>query len=486
MASSGWALSGQIGREMGGKQLIGTSSVNSVSCITLGCAKNEVDSDRMRSLVQAAGYAVGDTPELADAVIVNTCSFLTEATEEALAAIFDVLALEGFAAGSRKLLVAGCMPARYGDDLANELPEVAAFIPTAEEDDIVAVLERVLGQPAPGNAVGERPALLRTCTAPWAYVKISDGCDRFCSFCTIPLIRGRYHSYPAADILAEVDGLVGEAAREIVLLGQDTGIWGHDLKGTGQGEPKNLAGLLGALATRHPQTWFRVMYLQPQGVTDELLAVMASHSNICDYLDIPLQHASQRVLKEMNRAGNGAEYLELLGRIRRILPNVTLRTTVIAGFPGETRADARELERFLAAARFDYVGVFSYSQEDGTKAGARADQVPVRTRNARAQRLRDLADRIGFELNERWVDTVCDVLVIGPDEDELGDEDGSVAPDGSAASGGGHGLIGRTQSQAPDVDGVVHLDKGIAGSIVSARITGAYCYELDAETLGGR
>ncbi|MCL1846813.1 MAG: MiaB/RimO family radical SAM methylthiotransferase, partial [Coriobacteriia bacterium] len=325
--------------------------------------------------------------------------------------------------------------------------------------------------PTPAVAEGQqlsstRPSPLRTTTAPWAYVKIADGCDRFCSYCTIPLIKGRYRSVPAEEILTEVAGLVDGGVREIVLIAQDTGIWGLDLKLEETAPVSDLPGLLQALATAHPGIWFRVMYLQPEGITDPLLNVMAAYDNICNYLDIPLQHASARVLEQMNRSGSGAEYLELLSRIRAALPDVCLRTTVIAGFPGETRAEAAELERFLREAAFDFVGVFAYSQEEGTVAGARADQVPLRTRKARAQRLRDVADAVGFEKSAQRIGATEEVLIVELEED---------APEDPFP------LIGRTKRQAPDVDGVIHVDRGRLGQRVSATIVHAYCYEHDGK-----
>lgn len=485
------------------------SAASSISFITLGCAKNEVDSDKMKAQVLAAGFLVTEDPEQADVLIINTCAFLTEASEESLSAIFQALSLDSISEGSGKLVVAGCLPSRYREELYGELPEVAAFLPTDEEDSIVDVLKRILstteepeatacpageGICARDDSVEEvsEPGLMRTVDKPWAYVKISDGCDRFCSFCTIPFIRGRYKSRPAKEISAEIDGLVANGVREIILIGQDTGIWGRDLTAPNRdiacpdngSDPVNLAQLLDSLARSHPKTWIRVMYLQPLGVTDELLDVMSKHENICKYLDIPLQHASKRILKEMNRTGSGPEFLGLLDRIRTALPGVSLRTTVIAGFPGETRADFKELKDFLTQARFDYVGVFSYSQEDGTKAGERSDQVPVRTRRARAQRLRDLVDQIGFELNELKIDSVCDVLICEREEDELADELDIGESYNADSVQSALGFIARTQGQAPDVDGMVHLEEGDIGTIVSVSITGAYCYELEAGILG--
>jgi ribosomal protein S12 methylthiotransferase len=299
-------------------------------------------------------------------------------------------------------------------------------------------------------------------------VKIADGCDRRCSFCTIPNIRGRYRSVPSDEVVAEVAELVDGGVREIILIAQDTGLWSQKT------EPKNLAGLLDALARRFPATWFRIMYMQPQGVTDELLATMSAYGTICNYLDIPLQHASGRVLHEMNRRGSGEEYLGLIARIRAILPDVALRTTVIAGFPGESRAEAKELERFIEAAAFDYVGVFPYSPEDGTPAGTRTDQVPPRTRRARAQRLRDLADTIGFERVAARTGSTQEVLITEFDEDCQVDREHRGA------------VLGRTKYQAPEVDGMVHLDCGAIGEVVSATMVETYCYELDGKVAGER
>jgi ribosomal protein S12 methylthiotransferase len=502
-----------------------------IAFVTLGCAKNEVDSDKMRARVRAAGYRETTDLARADAIIVNTCSFITEATEESLATILELLELPHLASGAAPLVVTGCMPSRYGDELTSGLPEVAAFASCAEENRIVEILDALLlktpsdgeddGQddgedvrdaprledgPSGGLALGGGLVLegglapesglaladssarqpTRTVSAPWAYVKIADGCDRRCSFCTIPNIKGRYRSVPADEIVAEVAELVDGGVREVVLIAQDTGLWGRDFPRDGApggapgrtsspNTPTDLAGLLSLLAESFPSTWLRVMYLQPQGITDELLAVMARHANICRYLDIPLQHASARVLREMNRRGSAADYLELLARIRGALPDVALRTTVIAGFPGETRFDARELERFIEAAAFDYVGVFVYSQEEGTVAAARDDQVPVRTRRARAQRLRDCADAIGFAKAAERVGMVEEVLVV--EAEEMGED---VAPPVADES---EGPLGRTQRQAPEVDGMVHLDQGDIGALLSVTIEESYCYELSGKVV---
>jgi ribosomal protein S12 methylthiotransferase len=445
---------------------------STVAFITLGCAKNEVDSDRMRARLEAAGHTVIDDTSRADVVVVNTCSFLTMATEEGIDTIFDVLSDEGFKSHGGKVVVTGCMPSRYGKDLSDELTEVASFVPVKDEDGIVRVIEGL--EPGCDEKSGlkdatfgeERLGAVRTETGPSAYVKISDGCDRWCSFCAIPAIRGPYESRTAEDIAFEVGGLVSSGVREIVLIGQDTGVWGTDLPGK-----PTLATLLGSLAKRFDRTWFRVLYLQPEGITDELLDTVRSHPNITRYFDIPVQHASARIVRDMNRAGDAKAYLETVGKIRARVPGAALRTTVMAGFPGETDDEFDELVEFLDDARFDYTGVFAYSQEDGTTAGDRDDQVDEDVREDRAERLRDVADRIGFERASSHVGETVDVLVEAYDPDEPGS------------------VVGRTYFQAPEVDGQVHIADPVRadgtllapGDIVTVRITDSYFYDLEGE-----
>ena len=348
------------------------------------------------------------------------------------------------------------MPARYGEELTEAMPEVAAFVPVAEEGALLAVLERITGV---ATAPCTTSASTRTASGPSAYLQISDGCHRACAYCTIPSIRGPYVSRLLDDIVAETRELVALGAREIVLIGQDITAYGRDLEG-----PGTLADVVRAVAAVPGVDWLRLMYVQPDGVTRDLLAAMAESPNVCHYLDIPLQHAAKPVLRAMRRSGDSASFLALLARVRRALPDVVLRTTMIAGFPGETTADVRELKRFLGEARFDYVGVFVYSPEDGTTAARMPGQVPLRTRRARAQRLRDLADEIGFERAASRVGDAVEVLVEGIDPDE-----GVV--------------IGRWRGQAPEIDGLVLLDSGEAGQIVSAKIVDSLGYDLEGEVI---
>ncbi|WP_080797352.1 30S ribosomal protein S12 methylthiotransferase RimO [Arabiibacter massiliensis] len=428
----------------------GAPAAPAVAFVTMGCAKNEVDTAHMRARLLEAGFALEDDPERADAVVVNTCSFIQSATEESIEAVFDAAGLPNVKAGA-PLVVAGCMPARYGDDLAEELVEARAFLPCSREDDIAAVLAEALGYHPENRAPSQAaPA------APFAYVKISDGCDRFCSYCTIPFIRGRYRSFPLADVRAEVAAHVAAGTREIVLIAQDTGRWGADFD-----EPSSLGELVSALAEEFPDTWFRVMYLQPEGVTDAYLAAVASHPNVCPYFDIPLQHVDAGILRAMNRTGSRAEFEALIERILARVPDATLRTTLIAGFPGETDGQFEELCDFVEEGLFDYVGVFAYSREDGTRAAGLPGQVDDDEKADRAQRLRDLADGVCVPRIAARVGREMDVLVEGREEDGQ--------------------LYGRARCQAPEVDGVTYLERGEAGQVVRVRIVDTLLYEMEGE-----
>lgn len=419
-----------------------------IAFVTLGCPKNEVDSDRMAAAVEASAYRLVADPDEADVVVLNTCSFIQAATEESISETFALAGEWRPARAGRKLIVAGCMVSRYGEELADAMPEADALLPVADERTLTGVLERLLGVPAEAQT---GPG--RTTPGPTAYLKISEGCDRRCAYCTIPSIRGPFSSTPADDVVAEARCLREGGARELVLVGQDIAAYGNDLA-----EGADLPGLIERLDALDGDFRIRLMYLQPDGVSDRLLATVAESKHVCHYLDIPLQHASAPVLRAMGRTGTPAEHLALLARIRSALPNVTLRTTVMAGFPGETEEHAAELEAFLSEAAFDYVGVFAYSPEDGTRAALMSDQVPEDVRFERAQRLRDVADDVGFARAGTLVGSVQRVLVEGEDEEEL---------------------VGRTCGQAPDVDGLTILEvPADVGDFVEVRITDAAGYDL--------
>lgn len=428
-----------------------------VAFVTMGCAKNEVDSQTMAALLSQGGYRVIDDPEAADAVIVNTCSFIQMATEESIDAVLAAAELPSIAEGRGKLILAGCMAARYGEELEPEFPEAAAFVPCAEEEGIVAVVDGLFGVDrtnAPSNA--DQADLSSSSVS--AYVKISDGCDRFCSYCTIPFIRGRYHSFSLETIEADVRRAVEQGNREIVLIAQDTGRWGSDLT-----PPSTLAQLASHLAEEFPDTWFRLLYIQPEGVTEELIDTVARHPNLCDYFDIPFQHSDPALLKAMNRSGSGKEFLELIGRIRQAIPQAALRTTLIVGFPGESEESFEGLLDFVQEAALDYVGAFAYSREEGTRAYSLEGQIPEEEKQRRLQELRDVSDALSGTVVAQRIGTDLAVLVEGCEEDGQ--------------------LFGRCQAQAPDVDGVTYVDKGMIGQVALYRIDQTLGYEMEGSRI---
>lgn len=435
---------------------------SSILYITLGCAKNEVDTDRMRSLLCAAGYEEADGTDDADLVIINTCSFLASATSESIETTLELADEVHEGVRSVPIVMCGCVPSRYGADLPDELPEVAAFVRTDEEDGIVGVVDELLGH---GRAVPAHvPNVKRTVEGAVAYLKISDGCDRFCSFCAIPYIRGRYRSRSAASILAEASELVAGGVRELVLIGQDTGIWGNDLPEDTEG-PRNLAQLLEAVAAavRPERVWIRVLYLQPEGMTDELIAAIRDTPEVLPYIDIPVQHCSERVLAAMNRSGSESELEELFARLRDEIPGMVIRTTYLAAFPGETAEEHEEMLAFMDRIGFDYTSVFAYSREDGTRAARMDEQIPEEEKLERTQSAIDLAEALGFAATASHVGETAEVIVDGIEETEDGPE-----------------LIGHAWFQAPDCDGAVHLDAGEAavGDILTVEFTDSFCYEL--------
>lgn len=436
-----------------------------IAFITLGCAKNEVDTDKMQARLVAAGFSLVDDVADADLVIVNTCAFLASAVEEGLEVIFDLVGRENVRGEELKVLVAGCMPSRYGADLADELVEAAGFLAAGEEERVVEEASRLLG--VESCFMGGGPKLLRHAHPSSAYVKISDGCDRFCSYCMIPHIRGRYHSYALEQIDDEVAELVCNGVREIVLIGQDTGIWGHDLD-----EPATIAGLVSTLARRYPDTWFRLLYVQPEGITDELLDVIAAHPNICSYLDMPLQHVNAEVLARMNRSGDARGILALIEHVRERVPGIMIRTTLMAGFPGETEEQFEELLDFVDEAQFDYAGVFAFSPEEGSAAYEFDGLLDEEERKQRAQRLLDACEAIGTARVAELAGTQAEVLIEGYEQTDVGLE-----------------ALCRTQGQAPEVDGQVHVpiagaDELVIGEFAQVELTGSFFYEIEGEVIG--
>jgi ribosomal protein S12 methylthiotransferase len=421
---------------------------------SLGCPKNQLDSEVMLGSLALAGYAIAEQLDDADVAVVNTCSFIESAREESVEAILEV-ADRRQAGRLRGLVVTGCLPQRYGAELAKELPEVDAFVGTGRFQDIAAILDDALAGRSRGVYVeagrthlyDERDPRLPIGPRHTAYVKIAEGCNRPCAFCAIPGIRGRFQSRRLESVVAEARQLAAAGARELNLVAQDSTAWGHDLPGR-----PTLAALLRALDEVEGVDWIRLLYVYPTAVTDELIEALAGGRRVLPYVDVPLQHASDAMLRAMKRGATAAKQRELIARLRAGIPGLTLRTTFIVGFPGETDADFEELCEFVRQARFDRVGVFRYSDEEGTAAAAYPDKVARAVARTRHRRLMAIQRAVMAEKLGALVGSEATVLV-----DEAG---ARIAR-------------GRLASQAPEIDGAVLLrGETKTGELVRARITG--------------
>jgi ribosomal protein S12 methylthiotransferase len=453
-----------------------------IGLVSLGCPKNLVDSEVMLGLAQQAGHQLTRDASDADVLIVNTCAFIDSAKQESVDAILEMAELKKSAAGKR-LIVTGCLGERYREKLRAEIPEIDAVLGTGEVPDIV----RAIGgaAPAPGlspltffrptEAQGSRleaalptyiydadtPRLLAT-PRHYAYVKIAEGCDYKCAFCIIPTLRGAYRSRTGESIVREARALAEHGVKELLLISQDTTFYGIDL-----GERGALGRLLRQLNAIDGLEWIRLLYLYPTTIDAETLAAMAECEKVCKYIDLPLQHASNPVLKRMKRPGTRQKYDVLLRSIRDTVPGVALRTTFIVGFPGETEADLEELCGFVDDHGFDHVGVFTYSHEEGTSAYALDDDVPARAKTARRNRVMSLQKKLVARRQRARIGERTRVLVDGPSgESDLV-------------------LKGRLESQAPDIDAAVYLTECDpsslrAGQFAEVEIVGAREYDLIA------
>jgi len=431
-----------------------------VHLTTLGCPKNQVDSELMLGMLARAGVEIAGTPAEADCLVVNTCAFIDRAREESVDTILELARLkeEGRA---RSLIVTGCLSQRYGRELLAELPEVDAILGTGQLELIVDLVRQARGRnewvesAPPGYLYDAATPRLLASRAPYAYVKIAEGCDMGCAFCAIPQFRGQHRSRPLRDIVAEVEGLAARGIQEAILVSQDTLAYGRDLAGNG-----DIGDLLLALSdTAVP--WVRPMYLHPAHVNDRLLAKW-QRARVLPYLDMPIQHADDELLRRMRRGVTARRMKEIFEAFRVAIPGVTVRTTVLAGFPGESEAHFQNLLDFIEDVRFDRLGVFTYSLEDGTPAATMADQVPPEVMAERARIVQDTQDRIAWERQKNLYGTVQTVLVDGPSEDPAFPWEGRMA------------------GQAPEIDGVVYLrDRSlIAGRFARVRIVEVEGYEL--------
>ena len=442
------------------------STKQKVSMVSLGCPKNLVDAEVMLGCLPPEEYEITTNEKEADIIIVNTCSFIKEAKQESIDTILD-LADRKHDARCSLLVVTGCLPQRYQEELGAELPEVDIFIGTGDYPKLAEILAEKRDTPEQLRYVGDPNFLfdadlprMKSSPAYTAYLKIAEGCSNCCSYCVIPSLRGALRSRPLEKVLKEARELVAGGVKEINLIAQDITAYGRDLA-----EPYTLEVLLVELVKIDGLRWIRLLYAYPDGISDELIRLIRDEEKICKYIDIPLQHISDPVLKRMGRRGGETEIRRLIGRLRSAVPDLAIRTSLIVGFPGEADDDFQRLVQFVEEARFDRLGVFCYSREEGTPAALMEDQITERVKRQRYKKLMKVQARVSFKQNRRLIGTVEQVMVEGySDETDLL-------------------LKGRSSRQAPDIDGLVYLTSGTAnvGDIVAVRITDSSDYDLIGE-----
>ncbi|HWQ79459.1 MAG TPA: 30S ribosomal protein S12 methylthiotransferase RimO [Anaerovoracaceae bacterium] len=432
---------------------------------TLGCAKNASDSDTAAGILEEAGHKIVNDPEEADGIIVNTCGFIDDAKRESISRIFD---MTEYRKDGKLLIVSGCLSQRYGEELYKEMPEVDIFLGVNDYPSLPEILKNhITGNREKYFSVYEKgffeSARRKQGTPVYsATVKIAEGCSNVCAYCVIPSIRGPYRSKRMEDILAEAGKLAAEGCKELILIAQDVAAYGLDLYGT-----LKLPALLQELCGIDGLRWIRLMYCYEDRITDDLIGVMAREEKICHYIDIPIQHASDNILKAMNRRSTKTSILDTISRLRSAIPDIHIRTTLITGFPGEGKAEFEELVEFIESQKFERLGVFAYSREEGTPAAKMKNQVREDTKNRRKDILMTRQLEISLASNRQKIGKRLEVLVEGRDED------GSY--------------IGRTRYDAPEIDNSVlftaESDAPYApGDIVFVRITDAFDYDLVGRT----
>lgn len=437
--------------------------------ISLGCDKNTVDTQQMAGMLQdsAAQYTFTDDEEEADIAVVNTCAFINSAKEESIGQILS-LAERRKNGQLKALIVTGCLAQRYQEEIGKDIPEVDAVLGTTAEDQLGIVLDGILhGKSAPkvltadlDKVPAKQSAPVLSLESPVGYLKIAEGCNKCCSYCVIPSLRGHYRSVPMEQVLEDAKTLLAGGTRELILVAQETTLYGVDLYGK-----KMLPELLRRLCLLGGVRWIRILYCYPEEITKELVEVVRSELRIVPYFDMPIQHASDKILKAMGRRTNRKELEEIIGYIREQIPDVCLRTTLITGFPGETEEDHRELLSFVRRMKFDRLGVFTYSKEEGTPAAAMKNQVHPSTKKRRQKELMLLQQQIAFDAAEKMKDKVLDVIIEG----EIADEDV---------------YVGRTYKDIPGVDSNIFVETKrelMTGDFIKAKVTGADGYDLIGE-----
>lgn len=435
--------------------------------VSLGCDKNLVDSEVMLGLLTKEGFMLTNDETEADIIVVNTCSFIHDAKQESINTLLEMA--EYKKSGSAKVLIAaGCLAQRYQQEILDEIEEVDAVVGTTGYGDICKVVHDVLEGKRLLNihSLAELPLTdakrVITTGGYSSYLKIADGCDKHCSYCIIPKIRGEYRSYPKEVILKEAKELADAGVRELNIVAQETTMYGKDLYGK-----KVFHELLRDLCKIEGIDWIRILYCYPEEITDELIQVMKEEKKICHYLDLPIQHASDAILKKMGRRTNKQQLMDIIAKLRKEIPDIALRTTLITGFPGETWEQHEELMEFVENMRFDRLGVFTYSAEEDTAAALMPNQVDEDVKVERQEELMMLQQEIAFEISDSMVGRTLDVLV-----------EGRLPEEGI--------YIGRTYKDAPDVDGYIFItaeEEIISGDIVHVKVTGSNEYDLVGEVL---
>ncbi len=441
-------------------------------CVSLGCDKNLVDTEKMLGVAGGLGVSFTDDETEADAILINTCCFIGDAKEESVNTILDMAHYkeEG---KCRALIVAGCLAQRYKQEIIDEIPEVDAILGTTSYEEIGNVITRLFeenGEEKKAEHIScfhdlkELPTQaekrVMTTGGHYAFLKIAEGCDKRCTYCIIPYLRGPYRSVPMEQLLAEARELADNGVRELILVAQETTLYGKDLYGE-----KSLPKLLHELAQIPGIYWIRIQYCYPEEITDELIQTIKSEEKVCHYLDIPIQHASDRILRRMGRRTHKAELKERISTLRREIPDIALRTTFICGFPGETQEDHEELMEFVDEMEFERVGVFTYSAEEDTPAYSYPDQIPEEVKEERRADVMELQQEIAFEHCENMVGKVLDVMIEGKVADEPA-------------------YVGRTYMDAPNVDGLIFVNADemlMSGDFVRVKVIGANEYDLIGE-----
>ena len=430
--------------------------------ISLGCDKNLADSEEMLGLLTAGGHEITDDETQADAIVINTCCFIKDAKEESVETILEMA--EYKKTGScHALIVTGCMAQRYQKEIIEEVPEVDAVLGTTSYGDIVKALEEAVA----GNHFEEFRDIdylpdtgskrVLTTGGHFGYLKIAEGCAKHCTYCIIPKLRGKFRSVPMERLIAQAEDMAEQGVKELILVAQETTVYGKDLYGK-----KSLHILLKKLCEIRGIRWIRILYCYPEEIYDELIETIRDEKKICHYLDIPIQHASDRILKRMGRRTSKQELIDIVGKLRKEIPDIVLRTTLITGFPGETEEDHEELKEFVDEMEFDRLGVFTYSPEENTPAAEMADQVPEEVKEERRDELMELQQEISYDRGQDRIGQELLVMIEGKVADESA-------------------YIGRTYGDAPKVDGYIFVQTGellMTGDFAKVRVTGALEYDL--------